>query len=186
MSMSLSIKLERNRKNLLTAMLITVTFICLSMQIDPVNQQKNYKVKDPKSDILERIESGEKITYEELKSAFAEDHTQGRIEDEPNDIEFPDCPSFSFDETMPDYRNWEFSHERGKDLIPEGLRDEISRIMEEMHINIEKFKSNDWQKVLDEMKNAMENMKKEMEKFKKEYENKNDKKEDKHIEVSVI
>jgi len=184
------------------ALLSLVFFIATSMIYDSGSEQDRVRQKgNKKAELLDRLEKGENITFEDLRSAFRnEDEQKETSPEEPflpfygfmpwhnYDFEFempdfPDLPSIpempSFPEFPPSSFDFRFMYSDRWDSIPgisdewnsERFREEISKAMEEARKSFEKFRDVDWQIIQEEIRKSMENMRRDMDYLREKYRN---------------
>ena len=184
------------------ALLSLVFFIATSMIYDSGSEQDRVRQKgNKKAELLDRLEKGENITFEDLRSAFRnEDEQKETSPEEPflpfygfmpwhnYDFEFempdfPDLPSIpempSFPEFPPSSFDFRFRYSDRWDSIPgisdewnsERFREEISKAMEEARKSFEKFRDVDWQIIQEEIRKSMENMRRDMDYLREKYRN---------------
>ncbi|HQK71609.1 MAG TPA: hypothetical protein P5320_03720 [Bacteroidales bacterium] len=122
---------------------------------------------DKMTELLDRLEKGENITLEDLKSAFGE----GNMSFVPELPPLPEFPHHSFD--------FSFRYSDRCDSVPgfvdewysQEFREEISKAMEEARKSFEKFRDVDWQIIQEEIRKSMENMRRDMDYLREKYRN---------------
>ena len=154
-------------------LLLLAVFISGSVPVSNSEYQDNTDLKDKKLDLLEKLESGKRVTNEEIRSSFGNNSIDLSFEFFPEFDNFPELPELpDLDElrNLPHFsEHFDFSdHEF---ILPaeeiEKIKETVEKSMEELKKNLDSFRfSEDLTELKEEMRKAQDEVRKEMEKLK--------------------